>query len=103
MLHRTNPPEVSTCAVLLFSPALRQAAIKALHEDTHAGQQQTIKMARNRYIWQGMGRAIKKLVKSCPVCQQVKINKQGSFLSEKTRSTLTVLGHNQNRPATNTS
>ena len=64
--------------------------IKALYEeDTHAGQQQTIKMARDRYILPGMGRDIKKFVKSCPVCQPVKINKHehdrpGSFLSEKT-------------------
>ena len=75
LLHRAKPPEVTTRAVLL-PPAYRQAAIKALHADTHAGQQQTIKMARDRFI--------------CIVRQRVKINKQervkpGSFPTEKTR------------------
>ena len=47
-------------------------------------------MARDRYIWPGLGQDIKKFVKSCPVCQRVKINKHehvkpGSFLTEKTR------------------
>ena len=46
--------------MLLLPPAFKQAAIKALHEDTHAGQQQTIKMARDRYILPGMGRDIKR-------------------------------------------
>ena len=41
-----------------------------LHEDTHSGMQQTIKMARDKYLWPGMGQDIKKFVKSCPVCQQ---------------------------------
>ena len=40
-------PEVSAHIVLLLPPVFRQAAIKALHEDTHAGQQQTVKMARH--------------------------------------------------------
>ena len=57
---------------------------------THAGQQQTIKMARDRYLWPGLGRDIKKFVKSCTVCQKVKINrhehvKPGQFPVEKTR------------------
>ena len=52
--------------------------------------EQTIKMARDRYIWPGLGQDIKKIVKSCPVCQRIKINKHehdkpGSFLKEKTR------------------
>ena len=71
MLHRTNPPEVSTCAVLLFSPALRQAAIKALHEDTHAGQQQTIKMVgQGWYIWPGMGhQKVRKILQCLPASE----------------------------------
>ena len=60
-----------------------------MHEDTHAGQQQTIKMARDRYLWPGLERDIKKFVKSCTVCQKVKINrhehvKPGQFPIEKT-------------------
>ena len=80
LLRKAQPPEITARAV---------TAIKSLHEDKHVGQQQTIKMARDRYIWPGMGRDIKKFVKSCPVCQPVKINKHehdrpGSFPSEKT-------------------
>ena len=89
MLRKAKPPEVAARSILLLPPAYRQAAIKALHEDTHAGRQQTIKMASNRYIWPGLWGVIKKFVKSCPVCQRVKINKHkqvkpGSFLTEKT-------------------
>ena len=83
---RANLPEVSARAIHLLPPAFRKAAIKALHEDTHAGQQQAIKMAMGRYIMPGMGRDIKKFVKSCPLCQKVKANKYehlkpGSFPS----------------------
>ena len=76
LLRKAKPPEVPARSILLLPPTYRQAAIKALHEDTHAGQQQNIKMASDRYILPGLGRDIKKFVKSCPVCQQVKINKQ---------------------------
>ena len=54
LLRKAQPPEITARAVLLLLPAFRQAAIKSLHEDKHAGQQQTIKMARDRYIWPGM-------------------------------------------------
>ena len=57
------------------------------------------------------GEISKRLIKSCPVCQQVKINKHeqvkpGSFQSEEhylNWSTSTMLGHYQNLLATNTS
>ena len=48
MLRKAKPPEVAAHSILLLPPAYRQAAIKELHEDTHAGQQQTIKMANDR-------------------------------------------------------
>ena len=90
LLRLPRAPNVAARAVLLLPPAYRQAAIKALHEDTHAGQQQTIKMARDRYLWLGLAKDVKKFVKSCTVCQKVKVNKHehvqpGSFLAEKTR------------------
>ena len=90
LLRQPKSPNVAARAVLLLPPAYRHAAMKALHEDTHAGQQQTIKMARDRYLWPGLGRDIKKFVKSCTVCQKVKINchehvKPGQFPVEKTR------------------
>ena len=44
-----STPEVGAHVVLLLPPAFRQAATEAVHEDTHAGQQQTIRMARDRY------------------------------------------------------
>ena len=64
--------------------------MKVLHEDTHASQQETIKMARDKYLWPGLRQDIKKFVKSCTVCQKVKINrhehvKPGQFPTEKTR------------------
>ena len=88
-MRKANPPEVAARSILLLPPAYRQAAIKALHEDMHAGQQQTIKMARDRYIWPDLGQDIKEFVKSCPVCQRVKNNKHKhikpeSFPTEKT-------------------
>ena len=88
LLKRAKPHEVTARTVLLLPPAFRLAAIKALQETPM--QQQTIKMARDRYIWPGMGRDIKKFVKSCPVCQRVKINKHehvkpGRFPTEKTQ------------------
>ena len=55
LLRKAKAPNVVARAILLLPPAYRQAAIKALHEDTRAGQQQTIKMARDRYIWPGLG------------------------------------------------
>ena len=55
LLRRPKSPNVAARAVLLLPPAYRHAAMKALHEDTHAGQQQTIKMARDRYLWPGLG------------------------------------------------
>ena len=90
LLRRPKSPNVAARAVLLLPPAYRHTAKKALHEDTHAGQQQTIKMARDRYLWPGLGQDIKKFVKSCTVCQRVKINRQehvkpGQFPAEKTR------------------
>ena len=90
LLRLPRAPNVAARAVLLLPPAYRQAAIKALHEDTHAGQQQTIKMARDRYLWLRLAKDVKKFVKSCTVCQKVKINKHehvqpGSFPAEKTR------------------
>ena len=50
LLRKAQPPEITARAVLLLLPAFRQAEIKSLHEDMHMGQQQTIKMARDRYI-----------------------------------------------------
>ena len=90
LLRQPMAPNVTARAVLLLPPAYRQAAMKALHEDTHAGQQQTIKMARDRYLWPGLGQDIKKFVKSCTVCQSAKINRHGhvrprQFPAEKTR------------------
>ena len=89
LLRQPMAPNVTARAVLLLPPAYRQAAMKALHEDTHAGQQQTIKMARDRYLWPGLGQDIKKFVKSCTVCQRVKVNRHehvrpGQFPAEKT-------------------
>ena len=90
LLRLPSASNVAARAVLLLPPAYRQAAIKALHEHTHAGQQQTIKMARDRYLWLGLAKDVKKFVKSCTVCQKVKVNRHehvqpGGFPAEKTR------------------
>ena len=45
LLTKAKVPNVASYAILLLPPAYRQAAIRALHEDMHAGQQMTIKMA----------------------------------------------------------
>ena len=54
LLRQPKAPNDAARAVLLLPPAYRQAAMKAVHEDTHAGQQRTIKMARDRYLWPGL-------------------------------------------------
>ena len=50
LFRKAKIPNNAACAILLLPPAYRQTAMKALHDDTRVGQQQTIKMARDRYI-----------------------------------------------------
>ena len=56
LLRQPKAPNVAARAVLLLPPAYRQAAMKVLHEGTHAGQQQTIavplKSTEATEVWQ---------------------------------------------------
>ncbi|CAH1731650.1 unnamed protein product [Aphis gossypii] len=60
---------------LLVPRKHRRAVFTTLHQQAHGGSAATARIVKDRFVWPGMDREIRRWVKMCQQCQKAKVHK----------------------------
>jgi hypothetical protein len=70
------------CAYIPRDMAVRNEIMRTNHDDPqsgHFGRKRTLDVIRRKYFWHGMAKDIKAYVKTCDICQRVKVHRHKTY------------------------